>query len=69
MDLIPQPLGVIQRKMLDEMARQGGSWPEHWVLPHDKRKVMESLCRRGLVKSVRDPDTGRQIYRLAKETP
>lgn len=57
-------LGNVQRKLVADMIRYGnGMWPLHWKLPHDKKQVLESLRRRGIVTLVRH-SSGQQVYRL-----
>lgn len=56
---------MAQRRIVDEMIRYGGGdYLPQWALGHDKRLVMESLVRRGVVTQVRHP-TGEMVYRLA----
>lgn len=42
-------LGCKQKAVMDDMIRHGGVWPPQRRLPHDKKLVLESLRRRGLL--------------------
>lgn len=58
-------LGIKQRAVLALMYRHGGAWPPRWRITFAQRKVLDSLCDRGLVTRIEHP-TGRTLYQVVQ---
>lgn len=62
-------LGRLQRRLLADLDYFGdGRWPKAWTIYSDTRRVMESLCKLGLV-TVAGPDCAltKEGEEIAKE--